>query len=75
MGPAERERALSDIINRAQGPSNGQRAAIALRVREYEEHYEMTSEELRTNLTEGRLAETADFSRWMFWYNALGHGE
>jgi len=71
MSSADRERVLGDLVDRALEPSNGRRSAIAARVREYEEHYDMTSDELRAKLADGRLSETREFSQWMFWYNAL----
>jgi hypothetical protein len=71
MPATDRETVLGDLIERAQASGNRQRAAIAARIRAYEERYDMSSEDLRAKLIDGRLEETREFSQWMFWFNAL----
>jgi hypothetical protein len=71
MSREDRERELNEIITRAQAPRNGQRAIIAAKIRAFENRYDMTTAELVERLEGGQLRETADFSRWMFWFNTL----
>jgi hypothetical protein len=73
--PAEdRQRALAELVAMAGAPENGQRAALEARLREFEQRYELSSADLPEALRSGRLQETADISRWLFWIEVRAAG-
>ena len=73
--PAEdRERALAELVAMANSPENGQRAALNARLREFEQRYELSSTDLPEALRFGRIRETADISRWLFWLEVRAAG-
>lgn len=70
MTEEERRQALGAIVEQGRGIQNGERAVLNARIRVFEERYEMTSSEMRQALRDGRLRETAEIARWLFWVEA-----
>ena len=72
MSKPEVDRALGELVSAAKAPRNGQRAELDARIHQLELQYEMTSEEMRENLRNGRLKETAEIAHWLFLIRARG---
>jgi hypothetical protein len=68
-----REQELSQVMERAQAPRNGQAAVLAAKIKAFEVRYEMTSDQMIEELMAGRRQETAEISRWLFWYRAAAN--
>jgi hypothetical protein len=73
MTPTGRERELSQVVDRAQAPRNGQAAVLAAKIKAFEARYEITSDQMIEELRAGRRQETAEISRWLFWYRAAAN--
>ena len=70
LSEREREQVLTELIQSARLPRNGQASALDARIREYEIRFEMTSEELHEQLRAGRLIETAEIAQCLFLLDA-----
>jgi hypothetical protein len=66
----ERNQALAAIVQQGRGAQNGERAILNARIRAFEERYEISSADLREALRVGRMKETAEVARWLFWLDA-----
>ncbi len=66
MAPEERRAALVELTT---GRPNGVR--VAAEIRQLEQRYEMTSEQMRAKVRTGKL-DTADTARWLVLLDALG---
>lgn len=67
MMPGERTLVLEEVVAAAKAPRNGQAAVIDNRIRQFEERYERTSDELIRGLADGKIRETAEIAQWLFW--------
>ena len=66
MSKPEADRALGELVSAAKAPRNGQRAELDARIHQLELEYEMSSDELRENLRNGQVKETAKIAHWLF---------
>lgn len=67
LTPAAREIALAELVSVARAPVNGQGVAVQARIAEFEQRYEMSSEDFRLRVERHEIEETADYARWLFW--------
>ena len=74
MSAEDRQRALAELVSKANDPQNGQQAALGARLREFEQRYELSSADLPEALRSGRIQETAEISRWLFWIEVRAAG-
>lgn len=61
----ERERLLSELIEAAYQPPNGEVESLDRRIREYELRYEVSSKRMREELSNGTRKETAEICDWL----------
>lgn len=66
MSTAEQAAMLGQLVEEARNPSYETRAAFESRIRAYELRYEMSSEELKSGLSNGSVKETAEIAEWLF---------
>lgn len=71
-GDEERSRKLSELVEDARSPRNGQARDIDARLRAYEIQYGMTSEEMRAKFRAGKQEDTADIARWLMLLSIAG---
>jgi hypothetical protein len=74
MSKPEVDRALGELVSAAKAPRNGQRAELDARIHHLELQYEMTSDEMRESLRNGRIKETAEIAHWLFLIRARETG-
>ena len=69
MSPEERDKAIAELWASALGPNPEIEREIRDRIRAFEVRYEITSDEMRSELYSGKRKETADIAEWLFWLN------
>jgi hypothetical protein len=65
MPPAEKDRALGNLVAGARASANGQTDKLEAEIREYERRYEVSSERMMQQLAEGERKETAEIASWL----------
>lgn len=75
MSPADRARALDELVTEARGPRNGNFADVEAEIRALEVRYELNSAQLLEGLEKGTERETAEIAHWLFLLTITGgHG-
>ncbi len=69
MDPGQRTRALESLV-RATRSGRVNSSALDARIRKLEQRYEISSADLRKQLREGRMKETAEIAEWLFLLDA-----
>ncbi len=64
MNQAERDAALSGLVQAAKAAPNGQLKRLASGIQEFEQRYEMTSSEMLDACRLGTQKDTADTAKW-----------
>ena len=69
MTALERKRAIDEIIRQSVNPTSEelqeQRAALLARISQYEIRYEISSQQMLSDLRANRMRETADICSWV----------
>ena len=65
MKPAQRGKALRDLVVSARQPANGGILQLQAEINEYEARYEMSSAELLQRLKSGEQSETGEIASWL----------
>lgn len=69
MDTAQRTRALESLVQATRsGRMNS--SALDARIRKLEQRYEISSADLRKQLRDGRIKETAEIAEWLFLLDA-----
>lgn len=65
MEPNKRSRVLDTLVRATQGPPNGEVAQLTERIRRFETDYGMSSQSMRSALSDGSLRETTEICEWL----------
>lgn len=69
--PEKRKNLLDGLVEEARRPANGKAREIEERIAEFERVYEMPSDEMIREVSEGNLRETDEISSWLMLVNLL----
>ena len=65
MSPEEKDEALGNLVAGARSSHNGQIDKLEAEIRDYERRYEVSSERMVQELSEGERKETAEIASWL----------
>jgi hypothetical protein len=66
MSEPERGQVLGALVNAALHETEAGDALLRERIREFELRYEMSSDEMRAEYSQGKVRETAEIAQWLF---------